>query len=237
MLPISLALLLVAFRHFLGPMVLYHYFYVAKQREWAADRIQSRPPSAESITWDKKQTQRSFATDISVLVVVLALVSYDKIEFTQTMSLAQIVPAIAAFVGLLFAQDLYFYLTHYALHSPPLYRRIHARHHRSTNPTPWTSFNHHFLEGFIELLFYPLVLCFFKLNVYVVLLYVFVTTLINLLGHAGFRLERFALGRQPGFSWVALCSFHNRHHQSFHGNYALYFRIWDKIFGTEFKTL
>ena len=75
----------------------------------------------------------------------------------------------------------------------------------------------------------------FKFNVYVVLFYVFLTTVVNFFGHAGFRLEKFALGRHRAFSWVALSAFHNRHHQSFTCNYALYFRIWDRVFGTEFK--
>ncbi len=235
MLAISLTLLLIAFRHFIGPAALYHHFYVADKDQWTADRIQSRSPSEASIVWDKKQTLRSILTDGLMVAIVLALVSSGAVEFSYTMSTDQILPSIFAFVALLFAQDLYFYVTHYALHLPPLYRRVHALHHRSTNPTPWTSFSVHFVEGFTELMFYPLVFMLFKLNVYVVLLYVFVTTAINLFGHAGFRLEKFALGRVPGFSWVALCAFHNRHHQSFTGNYSLYFRIWDKVFGTEFK--
>jgi Delta7-sterol 5-desaturase len=28
---------------------------------------------------------------------------------------------------------------------------------------------------------------------------------------------------------------HNMHHSKFNGNYGIHFRIWDRLFGTEFK--
>ncbi len=235
MLAISLAIFLTVFRHSLGPSALFHLFYVVDRERWLADRIQERQPSAANIEWDKAHSLRSVVTDLLMLAIILLMVRLGWIEFSFTMEARQALPAAIGFVGLLFAQDLYFYVTHYALHSRFLYRRIHAVHHRSTNPTPWTSFSVHFVEGFTELLFYPLVLMLFKFNVYVVLFYVFLTTVVNFFGHAGFRLEKFALGRHRAFSWVALSAFHNRHHQSFTCNYALYFRIWDRVFGTEFK--
>ncbi len=43
-------------------------------------------------------------------------------------------------------RELHFYATHRLIHVPVLYRRVHALHHRNTNPGPWSGLSMHPLE-------------------------------------------------------------------------------------------
>jgi sterol desaturase/sphingolipid hydroxylase (fatty acid hydroxylase superfamily) len=42
--------------------------------------------------------------------------------------------------------ELHFYLIHRLIHWPPLYKRVHAVHHRNTNPGPWSGLSMHPFE-------------------------------------------------------------------------------------------
>jgi 3-ketosteroid 9alpha-monooxygenase subunit B len=37
----------------------------------------------------------------------------------------------------------------------------------------------------------------------------------------------------PGLRWINTATFHSLHHTGFHGNYGLFTRVWDRLFGTE----
>ena len=45
--------------------------------------------------------------------------------------------------------DAWFYWQHRLLHTPWLFRRAHAIHHRVANPTPFATFAHHPIETFM----------------------------------------------------------------------------------------
>lgn len=44
---------------------------------------------------------------------------------------------------MILAHDAYFYWTHRLMHTRALFRRFHAVHHLSRNPTPWTAYAFH----------------------------------------------------------------------------------------------
>jgi len=43
-------------------------------------------------------------------------------------------------------REVHFYTVHRLIHVPALYRRVHALHHRNTNPSPWSGLSMHPLE-------------------------------------------------------------------------------------------
>src|SRR6185312_13163680 len=45
--------------------------------------------------------------------------------------------------------ETHFFLLHRAIHWGPLYRWVHAVHHNSVNPSPWSSLSMHPVETFI----------------------------------------------------------------------------------------
>lgn len=226
---------LMLFRHVLGPALFYFLFYqtgVDKTRGW---KIQEKWPAREKVEFDIRQSFLSMLNDalIILLTAVLFVKGWSHLDFSSSLDVGFSMQDGLVFAGLFFLQDFYFYVTHFLFHHPFVYKRIHKIHHQSTNPTPWTSFSHHFVEGFVELLFYPLILLFLSIRFDFLMMYVFVTTVINFLGHSGFEVPWLSVSRLPGCGWIATYTFHNRHHQYFQGNYSLYFNIWDRVFRTE----
>jgi sterol desaturase/sphingolipid hydroxylase (fatty acid hydroxylase superfamily) len=135
-------------------------------------------------------------------------------------------------VLMILLHDTYFYWTHRFLHLPWIFRHIHARHHQSTNPTPWAAFSFHPGEAIVSagiiLLIVVIIPC-HPLAIGIFLLYM---TIINVMGHLGYELftSRFrcsVLGRLQNTA-----TNHNVHHQYGRWNYGLYFTFWDQIMRT-----
>lgn len=231
---------LVIFRHFIGPWALYRLFYSPRTISfWSKWKIQSKAPSPQKVRQDQINSVASIAIDalIILLVAFIHQEGFSQLNMSALnangFSISTVLVQLLLFNSLFFIQDFYFYITHALLHQPRFFKSIHFVHHQSANPTPWTSFSHHFAESFIELLFYPLVILVLPLNIYVLMLYVFVTSVINFLGHCGFDFRALSLNHVPGLKWIATYTFHNQHHQYFKGNYSLYFNIWDRVFKTQ----
>ena len=58
-------------------------------------------------------------------------------------------------------------------------------------------------------------------------------TVVSVTNHSGFELlpDRLVSG-VIGRNWIS-AAHHNLHHQSYTCNYALYFRFWDRVMGTD----
>jgi len=129
--------------------------------------------------------------------------------------------------------DAYFYWTHRAMHHPRLYRLVHRVHHRSTDPSPFTSFAFHPLEAVVENGFTLLVILVLPLHFAALLTWQLFQQLFNMIGHLGYELYPAWWLRAPGLRWKTASTHHNLHHQLFVGNYGLYFTWWDRWMGTE----
>ena len=55
----------------------------------------------------------------------------------------------------------------------------------------------------------------------------------NIVAHLGYEFMPRWFIRVPPFKWMTTSTFHNLHHTRFNGNYALFFRFWDRLLGTE----
>lgn len=131
-------------------------------------------------------------------------------------------------VGLIVFYDPVFYLLHRLLHTPRL-RALHAIHHRSVRPTPWSGLSVHPLEAiFIEL---PILLFTLLVPVSVLTLVLFQVVLhyFSSIGHGNFD----PFGRLRGFAALnRLMRMHQLHHSHGNVNYTSFNPIWDRIFGT-----
>ena len=58
-----------------------------------------------------------------------------------------------SFIGVILLQDACYYFLHRWFHHPLVYNWLHRGHHRSKEPTPWTSFALDFPEALIQGLF------------------------------------------------------------------------------------
>ena len=133
----------------------------------------------------------------------------------------------------LIIHDTYFYWMHRLLHHKRLFAIAHLVHHKSNNPSPWASYSFHLLEALSE--GFILLLLVFVLPMHPVTIFLFTVTgfIINVYGHLGYEIAPKWFRRTWLFEILNTSVHHNLHHSRFKGNYGLYFRIWDRLMGTE----
>ncbi len=129
--------------------------------------------------------------------------------------------------------DTYFYWMHRLLHHPRLFKHMHLLHHRSTNPSPWTSYAFHASEAFTEGLILVILLFVLPLHPIAIGLFILLAFVINVYGHLGYEIAPKWFRHSILFSILNTSVHHNLHHSKFKGNYGLYFRVWDRLMGTE----
>jgi uncharacterized protein (DUF2147 family) len=122
---------------------------------------------------------------------------------------------------------------HRAVHHPALFKHIHLLHHKSVNPSPWTSYSFHLFEGILEAMIAPIILLLIPMHPLALLLFTFAGFAINVYGHLGYEIAPKWLRHSFLFKIMNTSIHHNMHHSKFKGNYGLYFRIWDRLMKTE----
>lgn len=133
----------------------------------------------------------------------------------------------------LIVHDTYFYWMHRVLHDPRLFRFAHLTHHKSVNPSPWTSYSFHFLEAIAEGCVLVIIACIMPLHPLTIVLFTLTSFVINVYGHLGYEILPRWVRRTWLFEIINTSVHHNLHHHKFDGNYGLYFRTWDRLMNTE----
>jgi ferredoxin-NADP reductase/sterol desaturase/sphingolipid hydroxylase (fatty acid hydroxylase superfamily) len=140
-----------------------------------------------------------------------------------------------SFFIVLFIDDMFFYWSHRAMHTPSLYKFFHKVHHESTDPSPLTAFAFHPSEAVVEYIVAFVLPFLLPLNFGLIIAWQIFSMLNNVLGHLGYEIYPKSWVKFPILKFKTASTHHNMHHQLFNGNYALYFTWWDKWMGTEFK--
>lgn len=129
--------------------------------------------------------------------------------------------------------DTYFYWTHRLMHVPRVFRVMHRVHHRSRPPTPFASFSFHPSEAALGAVFLPLAALFVPLHVGAALFILMLMTVCAVMNHSACEILPPAWLRGFGGRWVISAAHHDLHHVHVRCNYGLYFRVWDKLMGTD----
>lgn len=139
----------------------------------------------------------------------------------------------ASYLLVLILQDGFFYATHRLSHHPALFAWVHRGHHRSRQPTPWTSFAFDPPEALLQALFLMAIVMLLPLHLITLLAVLTTMTVWAIVNHLG--LERLPLcfphhwlGR-----WVIGPAHHSLHHRRCDRHFGLYFTFWDRILATE----
>jgi len=129
--------------------------------------------------------------------------------------------------------DVYFYVTHRALHTPWLLRHVHGVHHRSRNPSPWAAYAFHPVEALVNGLVTPLALLVVPLHWSVLMLFALHQIVRNTHGHASLEIMPRGFARHWLGGRFTTTTHHHLHHETARGNYGLWFTWWDRWCGTE----
>ena len=227
------AFLLTIIRYFVIAGIFFLVFYLLFPKGLLRNKIQSR--LAGKIDFIREILHSSVSSVMLAITAIIALsdglrpytVNYTDIhEYSLLWILVSLVLT-------LLVHDAYFYWMHRILHHKRLFKITHLVHHRSTNPSPWTSYSFHFLEAIAEggvmilLVFvmplHPLTLGLFALSSFA----------INVYGHLGYEIMPKGFRNSFWFEIINTSTFHNFHHLKFKGNYGLYLRVWDRLMKTE----
>lgn len=200
-------------------------------------RIQTRKRADRNqITSEIRHTLIVLLIGTCMAVGISLLYAGGHTQLTNDASLIGWPMICATFAALVVFNDAWFYFWHRLLHHPKLFRYVHAVHHQSIDVNPFSSYSFHWLEGLIlGAWVLPVVLA---VPIYLPMLGVLqgIGMANNLMSHLGYEFLPRWLLRIPLLRWINTATFHSLHHTTFHGNYGLMFRFWDRILGTELES-
>ena len=140
---------------------------------------------------------------------------------------------VASTLILIVAHDAWFYWSHWLMHKPRLYRWFHRRHHKSHNPTPFTSYSFDASEAVVNAVYFPLILLIVPCHPIALLIFTAHMMLRNAIGHCGYEIFPARRDGRPLFDWLTTVTHHDLHHAHAGRNFGLYFTWWDRWMGTE----
>lgn len=138
----------------------------------------------------------------------------------------------ASVVILIVAHDAWFYWTHRLIHHPRLFRSFHRRHHKSNNPSPFTSYSFDTAEAVVNAIYLPLMTLIIPVTPLAFFAFTWHMMIRNALGHCGYEIFPAWRGK-PMFDWMTTVTHHDLHHAQAGWNFGLYFTFWDRVMGTE----
>jgi Delta7-sterol 5-desaturase len=140
---------------------------------------------------------------------------------------------VISFPFILIAHDAYFFWTHRLMHLSTFYRIMHREHHRSIAPTAYAAYSFAFLEAWVQGSFLVVYVLLFPANNALIVFFVFVEIIYNSVIHSGIDPFPAWMVTHRYFGWIAGSAYHDLHHRTSRWNFGLYFRIWDRLMGTE----
>lgn len=223
-------------RYFLFTGVFFGVFYYFFKSKFEASKIQ-----------DKKATKKDFYREIFqslqsnlVLTFFGILVFFTPLKdntlvYTSASTYSLIWIPISLLLCLVI-HDTYFYWMHRILHHKVLFRFTHLVHHKSINPSPFTSYSFHFLEAITEGLVLFIIVFLIPIHPIALIIFGLIGFVINIYGHLGYEIMPKSFRKSYLFEIINSSVYHNLHHKKFNGNYGLYFRFWDRLMRTENPT-
>ena len=133
----------------------------------------------------------------------------------------------------LFVQDTCLYWSHRFMHRPRWFRIAHAVHHDSKPPTAWTAMSFHPVEALTGAVVIPCLVFLVPIHIGMLGLVLTIATVMGVTNHMGWEMFPRWLVHSALGEWLITASHHERHHEEYRCNYGLYFRVWDRLCGTD----
>lgn len=197
------------------------------------NQIQSRKATNKDF-W--REFRHSFYTTFIIAIIIVLAFKTSFRKFTLVYSDWDSYKLIWIPISILLAMivhDTYFYWMHRLIHHPRIYKHVHLVHHKSVSPSPLASYSFHILEAILEVLIAPILLVIIPLHPIALITFALLSFGVNVYGHLGYEIAPRGLRRSFLFELLTTSTYHNLHHSAYFGNYGLYFRVWDRVMGTE----
>jgi sterol desaturase/sphingolipid hydroxylase (fatty acid hydroxylase superfamily) len=224
-------------------LILVRYFFIAGGAYWlfyshwkqtpGRRELRRSPPSLRAIQRDI--TLSLLSAIVFAFCAAFIILEYElgkTLLYTQTHQYGLWYLAIS-FLAVLVLQDTYFYFIHRAFHHPLVFKWMHHGHHRSGDPSPWTSFAFDLPEGFVQALFFVGIVFIIPLHFSTLIAVLLTMTVWAVWNHLGFELLPASFSRHWLGKWLIGPTHHAIHHRKYTSHYGLYFTVWDRLLGTQ----
>ncbi len=207
-------------------------FWILLRERLGHRKIQARTPKRSKILYDIRHSLSGLLAIATTTTIASAL---------QPLGFMQLYDGAAdrgwgyfalSIVFLAIGHDTYIYWTHRLIHRKGLFRRVHAVHHHSSNPNPFTAYSLSWLEGMLHGAYLPLMAVCLPLNLWAVGLFLMYMMVMDTYLHLGYELLPRWFARHPITRWLSTSTYHNLHHHRSRCNYSAYFTWWDRMMGT-----
>lgn len=220
-------------RYFIVAGIPFLVFYKLFFANFIKNKIQENGASTKNFI---DEIKNSMISTLTIVVLGVVVIETPLSQYTQLYTEIDTFPIwyipVSIIISLII-HDTYFYWMHRTLHHPRLYKAVHLTHHKSVNPSPFASFSFHFYEAITEGMILPIMLFILPLHPLAIIGFTLSSFFINVYGHLGFEIMPKWFRHSFLFQIFNSSVHHNLHHSKFVGNYGLYFRVWDRVMGTE----
>ena len=206
--------------------------WLLRRTSWASRKIQRREASRADFIREVLAAARTVA--VYTVLAVPTVWAFRHGYFLEYRGAVTPLAFCGYLAAMVLAHDTWFYWSHRAMHTRPLYRSFHRFHHLTITPTAWTAYSFAVPEAAMMYLFMPVWFSLVATPIPVVFTFLAVMILRNAMGHAGLELHPRGWASHPLLKWITTTTHHDMHHgTSFNHNYGFYFTWWDKLMGTE----
>lgn len=222
-----------AARYFVIAGIAFLVFYILLHKKLTRSKIQKRLAGRADFI---REILYSIQTTAVLAIIAAIILETPLVHYTRVYAHLSDYPVWYLPLSLLLCliiHDTYFYWMHRLLHHKKIFDWTHLVHHRSVNPSPWTSYSFHFLEAWTEGGVLVAIVLVLPVHPLTILLFTVTSFIINVYGHLGFEIVPRRFRQSFLFEILNTSVHHNLHHSKFKGNYGLYFRVWDRVMGTE----
>lgn len=125
--------------------------------------------------------------------------------------------------------DAWFYWGHRLMHLKAIWP-VHALHHKSLAPTPWSNNHDSMLDSTICQIYFTILPFVLPIPWPALVMHKIFDQVSGMVGHCGFEHFASPIARAP---WpLSSTVFHDQHHSKFNYNFAHTFTFWDRLMGT-----
>jgi sterol desaturase/sphingolipid hydroxylase (fatty acid hydroxylase superfamily) len=220
-------------RYFLIAGGTYFVFYSVLGKLFVKRQLHRKPPK-----WEKNRRDIELSLLSTLVFALFAAFIMSEYDLGVTLLYADLGKyglwyLGVSFVVILILQDTYFYFIHRLFHHPLFFKWLHQGHHRSGEPTPWTSFAFDPLEAIVQVLFFLAIVFIIPLHFITLLTALMTMTVWAVFTHLGFELFPSSFPHHWLGKWLIGPTHHSLHHRKYTLHYGLYFTWWDKLLGTQ----